>query len=247
MKGMENLKRDGLSRLLDTNELEHWYQPIVHLETGEIIGQEALLRHKSKEGLSPTEIFDQARKNGLLNWLDIFSIKKALINSSSIEHPLFINVFPSTLISYNFLKEWDRMLKPRMSIVVELCKSEDIYDWDALKKVIKELKERQVKIAIGDFGGGHSFFSQWVELDPNYIKINKCFANNLSTSIKKQTIIKHLLLFVDMNTKLVLKGIETNEDLNMAISLGIDYGQGYNLGKPMPENSSITEMQKNIV
>jgi len=225
-----------LSNFLDAYSLNHWYQPVMNLSTGNIIGYEALLRCQRKENFSPLDIFNQVQSEGLLNEFDYLLIEKALSHVSSHTDTLFINVFPSTLLNQDFMDMWDMFFDKEMSIVVEVCENEQIRDWDCLKKIIKQLKARQVKIAIDDLGAGHSFFRQWIELEPDFIKIDQYFASNLSTNTKKQEIIKYLIMLFNGNTKLILEGIETPEDLEMALELGLEYGQGYYLGKPMPWN-----------
>lgn len=230
------MKIEDLPNFLDTYLINHWFQPVVNLPTGDIIGYEALLRYEGKERFSPLDIFNKVQNVGLLNELDCLLIEKALSHMSSYEDTLFINIFPSTLLSQDFINTWDIFFDKRMSIVIEVCENEQISDWDSLKKVIGQLKERRVKIAIDDLGAGHSFFRQWIELEPDFIKIDQYFASNLSTNIKKQEIIKHLIMLLKGKTKLILEGIETPEDLKVALELGLDYGQGFYLGKPMPWN-----------
>ncbi len=58
----------------------------------------------------------------------------------------------------------------------------------------------------------------------------------MSSNIKKQEILKHLVILFKNDTKLVLEGIETREDMEVALELGLDYGQGYYLGQPLPRN-----------
>ncbi len=227
---------DRLSKLLDVSCLSHWYQPVIDLSTGESMGYEALLRYEGEEKIAPVDIFNRVGNAGFLTELDCLLIKKALNHESSYTDTLFINALPSTLLNQDFIKIWDENYDKRMSVVLEICENEQIREWDALKKVIQQLKARQVMIAIDDFGAGHSFFRQWIELEPDFIKIDQYFTKNLSYDTKKQEVIKHLIMLLKEDTKLILEGIETLEALQTALDLGLCYGQGYYLGHPMPWN-----------
>jgi EAL domain-containing protein (putative c-di-GMP-specific phosphodiesterase class I) len=217
--------------------ITHWFQPIYHLKDNDIIGYEALLRNVSEAQASPVEIFREADKNGYLNLLDRVSIKTAADSFEDRQHRLFLNVFSSTLLDESFLSWWDSNIANPGSIVLELLESEPVGNWEALKKVTRKLQSKGVKIAIDDMGAGYSFFQQWIELTPDFIKLDKYFADNLAASAQKQETVKSLVGLLSDTTEIIIEGIETEEDMNTAGSLGIPYAQGYLLGKPRPRNS----------
>lgn len=217
--------------------ITHWFQPIYHLKNNNIIGYEALLRDVSEPQISPVDIFREADKNGYLNILDRISIKTAVESFKENQHQLFLNVFSSTLLDEGFLSWWDSNVSYPGAIVLELLESEPVCNWEALKKVTKELQSKGVKIAVDDMGAGYSFFQQWIELTPDFIKLDRYFADNLSVSTQKQETVKSLVGLLSDSTKIIIEGIETEEDMNTAGSLGIPYAQGYLLGKPCPRNT----------
>lgn len=214
--------------------ITHWFQPIYHLKNNNIIGYEALLRDASQLQVSPVDVFREADKNGHRNILDLLSIKTALESFKDESSPLFLNVFPSTLLGRNFLSWWDSHVSSPIPVVLELLETESIMNWGALKKVTKELQSRGVKIAVDDMGGGYSFFQQWIELDPDFIKLDRYFAENLSLNSKKQKTVRSLVDLLSDTTEIIIEGIEKEEDLNIAELLGIPYAQGFLLGRPSP-------------
>lgn len=222
----------------DEVELEysitHWFQPIYQLKGSHIIGYEALLRDASEFAVSPIEIFREADKKGQQNTLDRISIKTALESYKDEVNPLFLNVFPSTLMEKGFLDWWDKYAALQNNVVLELLENEPIRDWELLKKVTKELQLRGVKIAVDDMGGGYSFFQQWIELDPDFIKLDRYFAENLSVSSRKQKTVSSLVDLLSETTEIIIEGIEKKEDLDIAERLGITYAQGFFLGRPSP-------------
>ncbi|MBZ4647114.1 MAG: hypothetical protein JG777_2603 [Clostridia bacterium] len=224
---------------IDISDLVHWYQPICQIETGEILGYEALVRNKSLNKLSPLDIFKQAEQEGCRAELDSYLLFQA-INSVSYNSNLFLNVFPSTLLEKWFLSWWDEHFVIPAPLVIEISESEPVNDWKALKSVINKLRKRGVKIAVDDMGSGYSFFQHWVELNPDYIKLDCYYAAGLAENPLKQRIIEHLTKLFDGYSIIILEGIETEEDLNTAKQLGISYAQGYLLGRPSPwENLSV--------
>jgi EAL domain-containing protein (putative c-di-GMP-specific phosphodiesterase class I) len=215
--------------------ITHWFQPIYHLKNNNIIGYEALLRNVSQLQVSPVDTFREADKNGHRNILDRISIKTALESFKDESSLLFLNIFPSTLLERNFLSWWDSNVSSSTPVVLELLENEPIRNWKVLKKVTEELQARGVKVAVDDMGGGYSFFQQWIELDPDYIKLDRYFAENLSVSSRKQKTVRSLVDLLSDTTEIIIEGIEKEEDLNIAELLGITYAQGFLLGRPSPK------------
>lgn len=215
--------------------MTHWYQPIYQLETGKVFGYEALVRNKPLNNLSPMDIFKQAEKEVCRTTLDCQLLFKAMNSNRDISHNiLFLNIFPSTLLEPWFLSWWDKHSTTAHPIVLEISESEPVSDWKTLKAITNELRDKGVKIALDDMGAGYSFFQHWVELNPDYVKLDRYYAIDLSKNLLKQRILESLKDLFDGTTEVVLEGIETAEDLKTAKLLGIKYAQGYLLGRPSP-------------
>ena len=90
------------------------------------------------------------------------------------------------------------------------------------------------RLAIDDLGNGSSSLRKVVELQPDFVKLDKYFSENLSLSIRKQRLIKLLVEFCKGDSQIVLEGIEQKEDHDIGKKLGVDLGQGYYIGKPKP-------------
>ncbi len=227
------------------NEFEysitHWFQPIHRLTDQAVIGYEALLRDPTQLHVSPVDIFNDAEKKGCRNILDLSSIKSAIEKFKDQTFLLFLNIFPSTLLDKNFLSWWDEHVPPLLPVVLEILEYEEIMDWNTLQTVIKWLKARGVKIALDDMGAGYSSLRQWIELDPDFIKLDRYFSENLSCSSRKQKTVRSLVDLLSDAAEIIIEGIETREDLNTAKHLGITYAQGYLLGRPTPVGTLLAE------
>lgn len=226
--------------------ITHWFQPIYQLANNKILGYEALLRDASKMQISPIDIFKNAERCGYRNLLDMVSIKTAINAFGDDNNLLFLNIFPSTVLSRDFLSWWDIYVPKDTPIVLELLENESITKWEKLKTVTEELRARGVKIAIDDLGSGYSFLQQWIELEPDYIKLDRYFAEDLSTNTRKQKAVKGLTRLMSDHTEIIIEGIETVEDLGFAEILGISYAQGYLLGKPSPAENIIPIQKGNL-
>lgn len=243
MEGFELLTVQNFERELRYS-ITHWFQPIYYLKNRNVIGYEALLRDASQLQASPVDIIRDADKNGYRNTLDLISIKTALESFKDESSSLFLNIFPSTLLKRDFLSWWDMHVPPMMSVVLELLESEPIRNWEEIKTITRELQARGVKIAVDDMGGGYSFFQQWIELDPDFVKLDRYFAKNLSINARKQKTIRSLVDLLSDTTEIIIEGIEKKEDLNTAEFLGISYAQGFLLGRPSPREDFSTMHRK---
>lgn len=220
----------------------HFYQPIVNIEHNKIIGYEGLMR--SEVHTNPEQIFLQAKREKQLVELDSRSIQKAAKAYQKAGYRmqdgcLFLNVFPTTLLDSNFLIFTKKIMldDPQhcQHLVFEISELEDIQNQSQLIERIKELKELGFKFAIDDVGKGYSDFQTIIEMEPDYIKVDRYFSQQLSQFPKKQSFIQLVNEYSKRNgCQLILEGLETLEDLEMARQLGVEYAQGYLLGRPEP-------------
>jgi len=230
-----------LDKVMTEKKFHHVCQPLYDLNNWQVFGYEVLIRSELFE--SPEELFRCAISHNRLFELDTFSILQAtLMNEclSSVRHTKwFLNVFPSTLVDPAFqfvLEKLNEGTFPEKNLVFELNEMGTETDLELLKRAVKCLKTKYA-IALDDVGKGDATLRAIVELEPDYIKLDRYFSNGLSASEAKQKLIRKLVEFCrDSDIRLVLEGIEAPEDLAVAKSLGIHLGQGFLLGKPTPMN-----------
>lgn len=239
---MEMEKLMCFTDFMRSDDYFHSYQPIYDIINWQVVGYEGLLR--TNKFSNPEHAFLEAKNKKQLYELDSRSIHKAAITYNTAgfiktDGFLFLNVFPSTVLNTNFPLFYKEIITEInfscQQIVFEISDLENITDLSALKRRIVELKKHGFFIAIDDIGKGNSDLRAIIELEPEYIKLDRYFADNMFESKQKQSIIKMFINYAESyNTNLILEGLETEKDLAVAKSLGVKYAQGYVLGKPKP-------------
>lgn len=227
-------------KIIEDEMFFHHFQPILDINTNAVIGYEGLFRTPIMSNLD--SLFLTAKKEGWLYELDSLSIQKAVTTYQKAgftkeEGKLFINIFPSTLLNPKFPAFLRNNIKDELTInqevILEIVEHETITDYELLNKNIDQLREYGFSIAIDDLGNGFGDFKKIIELEPDYIKLDRFFSHNLNDSKKKQEIIKHILKYCErFNIRLILEGLETTGEIKTAKTLGVLLGQGYELGKP---------------
>ncbi|KGX93770.1 diguanylate phosphodiesterase [Pontibacillus halophilus JSM 076056 = DSM 19796] len=227
--------------LIQKDHLFHYYQPLYHLKTEEVYGYEALLRSSNQK--NPELLFRHAMNDNLLYKLDTTSIEKALHAYSAVpqQATIFINIFLSTLLHPNFIRFMDSV-RSKMdtsfgppSIVFELNEAkeeEEMWDVPHLQERIQQVREMGIHFAIDDFGQGAASLKKAVELNPDYLKLDRYFSTNLHVNKRKQKLVRLFVDYFKSDTTVVLEGIETEQELKIAQEIGVNLGQGYHLGRP---------------
>lgn len=218
----------------------HAFQPIYDLKHWNVFGYEVLLRSDKLQG--PETLFRYAQETNRLFELDTSSLDSAF---ELFERELknnrrarwFLNVFPSTLVHPEFERFMNERFRGRFAhhhITIEVNEAEEATDMAALKEAIDFLSgSLGFAIALDDLGKGSSSLRAIVELEPGFIKLDRYFSVNLSTSPAKQRVLRMLLAYCqESGAHLVMEGIEDQKDLAIAKAIGVHMGQGYLLGKP---------------
>ncbi|WP_144461025.1 EAL domain-containing protein [Siminovitchia fortis] len=230
----------SFKRFIQTEQFYHFFQPIYDLENSRKVGYEALLRAKTYP--NPELTFQMAKKENQLYELDSRSIQKAVFSFNEVRPSgeyecLFLNAFPSTILNPSFPAFLNRMMAgtnlKKQRIVLEISESEVIEDLLDFKQRISELRQDGFLIAIDDIGTGYSNVESIIELEPDYLKLDRYFAQDLHMSQGKQEFISVFKNYCEKTKSgLILEGVETEEELQAAKALGISIAQGYFLGKP---------------
>jgi EAL domain-containing protein (putative c-di-GMP-specific phosphodiesterase class I)/signal transduction histidine kinase len=213
------------------------YQPVVDLNArsrGEerILGYEALSRF---EFASPPEWFEAAQAAGLRLELDLSCIRAAVTGFPSEDFGGFlaINVHDSTLMSSRLMDALDGA--DPSQIVFELSEAASIKSYEKTREVVDALSGRGIRLAIDDIGSGEIDMWHILRLQPAMIKIDMSLVREIESTPRNRALIRGLATMAkDLGMLVVGEGIEREEELDQLLELGVQYGQGYLLGRPRP-------------
>lgn len=230
-----------MERLLRERSIRSVFQPISRLDTGAVFGYEALTRCPEGSRFDgPLALFQYAEREGYAFALDRLAREKAIRHSPALgeAQKIFINVTIGIMKDPQFVSgqtvQWlrQRGLHPGQ-VVLELTERSSIDDFAEAKKVLRHYRSQGYEIAIDDAGAGYSSLQSIVELEPDYIKVDKSLVQNADRDEMKKQMLRTFTRFARrMDIRTVAEGIERPEELRLARSLGVDFGQGYLLGRP---------------
>ncbi|WP_090829573.1 GGDEF domain-containing protein [Nitrosovibrio tenuis] len=232
----------ALSKILQEESLTPLYQPIVNLQSGKFVGYEGLIRGPSNSPLhSPTALFRLAKTHGLTIQLEGASRKVLLkqFAAQELKGKLFLNVSPDVLMmSHIDVTATSQAIKSSdvgpENLVIELTEADAVYDYTRLRDAAAEYRDLGLKLAIDDLGEGFSSLRLWSELRPEYVKIDMHFIQGIDLDpVKLQFVRSVLEIALESNSIVIAEGIETEAELMTVRDLGIHYGQGYFLGRPI--------------
>ena len=243
---------ESLTRIIAEKKLYAVFQPILSLSTGVVLGYEALSRI-SEDGLfsSPEELFIAAKENHRLWELEQLARCISLKSAQSFMTPpiskkLFLNVNPYILQDDSFIRGFTKEflteygISPKQ-VIFEITERNVISDMKSFKTIICHYKSQDYTIAIDDVGAGYSGLNLISDVDPTYIKIDMKLIRDIHVSPIKRAIVKGLVEFSKASgILLIAEGVETFEELDCVLHLGVQYAQGYLIQRPEREITPIS-------
>lgn len=225
--------------------IKHVFQPIYDISSHVVIGNEVFLRGDGQlKGRSPLELIELAVRGNYLYEFDFLSFQEALrkanayFRQSTIPRFFFVNLFPSTLVHPDFLRDLEKLLSslsfPLQNVVIEICEAEQANSIQ-IYQTLSHLRSLGFRISIDDLGQGFGSLFRLLELDPDFVKLDKYFGQGIAHSPKKQRLVSSILSYCSESIGLVVEGVESQEDLIMLRRLKVPFAQGYYLGSPGQE------------
>lgn len=210
------------------------FQPIVSLGDGHVFAYEALSRFPDGTP-TPDVWFMQAAEIGLGLTLELEAVRAALSRLDDIPHHrrLSINASPDTIVSEEFralLAEYDMA-----RVIVEITEHSNVSDYERLCARLRHLQSRGVMVAIDDAGAGFASLRHILHVSPDIIKLDISLTRGIDSDLRRQTLVSAIQTFASgTNATIVVEGVETERELKALAGLGVEYGQGYYLGRPAP-------------
>lgn len=233
---------EELEEILSDKKIYMVYQPIISLQTGNIFGYEALMRGPEDSMYrSPLELIQVAKQAGKLFDLEMMAREKAIIGATNMisNRVLLINIEPDVIREAQFRIGHTRELLKRCglnerNVIFEITERTAITNYDRYIELIEHYKTQGYRIAIDDVGSGYSGLSRIHHTKPDYIKIDMDLVRGINKDSFKQSLLVAMVKFATMTgMKTIAEGIETPEELDTVIRLGVHYGQGYFICRPM--------------
>jgi diguanylate cyclase (GGDEF)-like protein len=251
------LKAD-ITRALDNDELEIYFQPKIELNTLHIIGAECLLRwnHPLDGLIFPGALIEAAESYNMMNELGYWVLDQAIkgaayLNSVALPMQISVNMSPSQLYDLNFadnLKEMSQKHQVELSqFELELTEDVALSNSILVKKQLSEIRSLGATIAIDDFGKGYSNLTYLRDIEIDTIKIDKSFIMQIDQSPVNRAIVEASQIIAKAaNCELVAEGIENVQHLHILREIGVLYGQGFLFSKAISINDFVELANKDL-
>ncbi len=242
---------NSLRVAINSKELMVFYQPQVHVKTGEVVGFEALSRWIDRNGkfIPPNVFIPIAEKTGLIVPLGKHVLRTACMQNKIWQLQGFGFFKVSVNVSMVELKQGDFVETVRdildetgldaKYLDIEITESVIMQDYQNNVSTLKRLRDLGVSISLDDFGTGYSSLSYLSKLPINTVKIDKSFIDGILENSRRKLIVDAI---IDLSNKLGLtttaEGVENKEQMDYLLQLNCDYIQGYYFSKPIDYQSA---------
>ena len=215
-------------------------QPIVDLSDGETVQQELLLRMLDADGsiVGPMAFLPVAERTGLIEEIDRWVIRRG-VDHAAAGTPVEINVSAESMGRPRLLDfveaELQRTGADPGRLVFEITETALMSDQTGGTAFAKRLSDIGCGFALDDFGTGFGGFTYLRHLPVNFIKIDRDFVRELPRSERDVHLVRTIVNLAEgLGQQTIAEGVEDEETLGMLRDLGVDFAQGYHLGRPAP-------------
>jgi EAL domain-containing protein (putative c-di-GMP-specific phosphodiesterase class I) len=234
---LEVARHDTLRRVhaaIDGVGLRMVYQPIVRLDTLQVVGAEALSRFDGGPP-TPDRWFREAAGVGLASDLETKSLRLAIADLPLLPSDIYLSINASPeLISSAATRELpDNIAYERL--LLEITEHVPIDDYGVLLSALAPLRELGVRIAIDDAGAGYSSFRHILRIKPDVIKLDISITRSVDSEASHRALATALITFAaEIDADLIAEGIETVPEMETLQQLGAGFGQGFLFARPAP-------------
>lgn len=237
-----------MRRALERHEFRNVYQPIVALESGRIVGFEALMRwqHPTRGMIGPEEFIFVAEETGLIRDLGWWSLREACRqmctwrtrSKAYLDLTMSVNVSAKQLLQPHLVDEMSKLLRetalPPEALKLEITESAVMADPAAAAEMLQQIKSLGVRLAIDDFGTGYSSLSYLHRFPLDTLKIDRSFISGAADGSEGMEIARTIMpMAKNLRLDVVAEGVETIEQVGLLRRLQCKYAQGYYFSKPL--------------
>jgi diguanylate cyclase (GGDEF)-like protein/PAS domain S-box-containing protein len=238
-----------LQRGLERGELRLFYQPLVSLDSGEMVGTEALIRweHPERGLLAPDKFLPIAEESGLIVQVGAWAVGEACrrlrdwdrLSGGPSAFSLAVNLSARELthpdVVSTVLNAVRRSALDPSRLTIEVTESTAMADRDSGFRALRELSDAGVRIAIDDFGTGYSSLDHLREMPADILKIDRSFVAGMAANSPDSALVAAAVAMGRaLEMEVVAEGIETSEQVADLRELGCRLGQGFLFARPLP-------------
>ncbi len=246
--------RVDLDEALKNNWIEFWYQPKIDLRKKQLVGAEAFARarHPGHGVLTPGAFMPGASESSLVT-LSEQALEQSLragLNFAKlgVNLRLAVNIPVNALVKIavaDIVQKYRPQYEKWPGLIIDVTEEQIVADLKLANKIAKEFAPLNVKLAIDDFGRGYSSLVRLKELPFAEIKLDRTFVADCGTDKVNAPLCKTVIdLAHNFGSIAVAIGIEKAADALALVSMGCDYGQGFLLGQPMPEERFLSLLRQ---
>ena len=229
-----------LMEAMEKHKILSYFQPITPIQDHTLsIKYESLVRIEyDGKIIPPFRFIDVAKANRVYHRITRYVIQNTLEAIQKYKIPCSLNISLSDIENertMNHLFETIRTFEYNDLLTIELLETEDFKNYDAVYNFCVKVRSYGLKVALDDFGSGYSNFSHILHLPVDYIKIDATLISNIDRDHNSRLMVETI---VDLAKKLhvmtIAEFVSSKEILEVVTEIGVDYAQGYYLGKPAP-------------
>jgi diguanylate cyclase (GGDEF)-like protein len=225
---------------LDQHQVVPFFQPILEVSSGRIAAYEVLSRIEANgELLGGADFIELAEKMGVIHRLDRQVTERALaeLKEAGFEGRVFINLSPKALVLQDFTRSMCRLVADcgfdPSRVVFEITERDTVKNLSLLERLLNDLKFEGFRLAIDDFGSGFSSFHYLRRFPIDVLKVEGDFIANMVDSAKDRAFVHSMkALAQQLGIQVVAEFVESAAVLEEVRRIGIDYAQGYYVGRP---------------
>lgn len=231
---------DAFWRMCEQRDVGTVFQPIIRMTSGEIIGYEGLTRPPAGSPYANAiELFAAASRFGLRTRFELLCAERCVerFERLGLRGKLLINLSPETIVQahLNGRQDLEFLRRSKLTsgrVIVELTEQKTS-QFEQLREALAAFRALGIEVAIDDLGQGFSSLWLWSELHPELVKVDRHFVTGIHADPIKFQFLKALQQIADScGSRLVAEGIEDQAELLVLRDMGIEYGQGYLIGRP---------------
>jgi len=240
------LLMNELGKAIRENQLTLYYQPKIALETGKVVGVEALARwiHPTMGFISPAEFVPIAEMTDLINEMTDWVLDESLKQvrrwqDQGLHIKMAVNISARNLLNDNVLQRIECLLHrynlAPSCLELEITESTIMNNAEYSLKLLEQINNLGIDLSIDDFGTGYSSLAYLKKLPVKWLKIDYAFIINMLDDEQDQIIVSSTINMAhNLGLSVVAEGVETQAVLSKLTSMHCEHAQGYHIARPMP-------------